>query len=110
GEGCGPRQLMPFILAGEESELLTYYPQFADAYRECRAKVDEALARLEEVWQASRGIAAQKEFAQAIAGKTPFTGVLFALRKAQGAEAAREPLRQLWRGSGEMILRVLFGL
>ena len=110
GDACGPRQLMPFILAGEEGELLTYYPQFADAYCECRAQVDAALARLEEVWQASRGIAGQKEFAQAIAGKTPFTGLLFALRKAHGSEATREQLRQMWRGSGEMILRVLFRL
>jgi hypothetical protein len=107
---CGPRQLLPFVLAGEEGELLTYYPEVAEAYRACQEKVAAALARLEEVWEASRGIASQKEFAQAIAGKTPFTGLLFALRKAHGVNGTREQLRQAWRGSGELILRVLFKL
>ena len=66
-------------LAGEGSELLAYYPQVRDRFDAWRAKVEAAWQRLEEVWSTSWQIADQKQFAQAIQGRTPFTGLLFAL-------------------------------
>jgi RNA ligase len=102
------KHLLPFILAGEADELLAYYPQIEADYRAMETKVKDAHARLAEVWEANWQIEGQKEFAQAIQGKTPFTGILFALRRAHGANQTRERLDQAWRDSAEMILKVLF--
>jgi hypothetical protein len=55
-------------------------------------------------WQ----IVEQKTFAQAIQGRTPFTGILFGLRKAHGPNQTRDQLRQTWRDAEEMILKALF--
>jgi RNA ligase len=107
-EEFGPKQLLPFILAGEDSELLTYFPQVRDSYLAYKAQVEAALARLEEVWQATWRIEGQKEFAQAIQGQTPFTALLFALRKSHGSNQTRDQLRRLWRNSPELILKVLW--
>jgi hypothetical protein len=109
-DAFGPRHLLPFILAGEDGELLTYYPQIRDSYLGYKEKVEAAFARLVEVWQACWQIEGQKEFAQAIQGKTPFVALLFQLRKAHGPAQTLDHLLGLWRGSPEMILRALFRL
>jgi hypothetical protein len=107
-DAYSPKHLLPFILAGEDSELLTYYPEVRERYLEYKNQVDSAFARLAEVWEAHWQIEGQKEFAQAIQGKTPFVALLFTLRKTHGAQQTREHLRRLWRGSTELILKVLF--
>jgi hypothetical protein len=107
-EAFAPKHLLPFILAGEGSELLTYYPQLRDTYEDYRQRVESAWQQLVAVWSASWQIAEQKAFAQAIQGRTPFTGLLFGLRKAHGANQTRDQLRQAWRDAEEMILMALF--
>jgi RNA ligase len=107
-EAIEPKHLLPFVLAGEEDELLNYYPQVRELYRECKGKVEVAFARLEETWSACRQIEDQKAFAQAIQGRTPFVAILFALRKVHGKEQTREHLLRAWRNADEMILKVLF--
>jgi RNA ligase len=107
-EAFAPKHLLPFILAGEGSELLTYYPQLRDTYEEYRQRVEAAWEQLAGVWAESWQIADQKAFAMAIQGRTPFTGLLFALRKAHGANQTRDHLRQAWRDAEETILKMLF--
>jgi hypothetical protein len=107
-DAFSPKHLLPFIMAGEGDELLAYYPQIEEGYRAIERKVKEAHVRLGEAWEASWRIVDQKAFAQAIQGKTPFTGILFGLRRAHGAEQTRALLDQAWRDSAEMILKVLF--
>jgi hypothetical protein len=103
-----PKHLLPFILAGEGDELLAYYPQARESYLACKAKVESAYEWLEKTWEEHRRIADQKAFAQAIQGRTPFTAILFQLRKLHGAAQTREHLRNAWRQADEMILKVLF--
>lgn len=95
-----PRYLLPFILNGEDAELLTYYPEVAGPYARLKQAVEEEFGRLRELWLQTRAIADQKAFAQAIQKRSPFTGLLFALRKLppeqQQSEAA---LQQVWRQS-----------
>lgn len=111
GEGdnlFNPKHLIPFIMAGEEDELLTYFPEVKDTYEDAKRRVNEAYAELEKVWQANFDIETQKDFALAIIGKTPFTGLLFQLRKTYGREQKQEYLKKLWRDSSDTILKHVF--
>jgi hypothetical protein len=51
---------------------------------------------LVQLWQATYQIEDQKEFALAIQDKTPFTAVLFRLRKKKGTEQTIGDLREFW--------------
>jgi hypothetical protein len=111
GEGGNlfhPKHLLPFVLAGEEDELLTYYPEVKDVFAEVKTKVQAAYGQMQQVWETSWRIPNQKDFAQAILGKTPFTNLLFQLRKQHGGEQTPELLRQAWRDAGDTILHRLF--
>jgi hypothetical protein len=103
-----PRHLLPFILAGEESELLTYFPEVSETFYEYKGKVDAAFNTLREIWEQSYKIEGQKDFALAIASKTPFTGILFQIRKKLGADQTLDALKQMWRDSPDAILKFVF--
>lgn len=77
-------------------------------FTEMKAQVDAAYAKLEETWAKYKDIEVQKDFALAIQGKTPFTGILFDLRKRFGKGQTVEILKQNWREAGDLILKVLF--
>jgi hypothetical protein len=100
-----PRLFLPFILQGGDSEFLAYFPQVAGAYNACKARVEEAYHRLRELWEQTRDIAGQKEFAQAVQKKSPFAGLLFALRKRlPPGQQSEKDLRQLWHTAEPQIL------
>jgi hypothetical protein len=111
GEGDNlfhPKHLIPFILAGEDTELLTYFPEVEETYQKCKKEVQEAYTVLEGVWRASQGIESQKDYALAIMGKTPFTGLLFTLRKEHGSVQKLEDLKRAWRNGADAILKHVF--
>lgn len=97
-----PANLFPFILNNESDELLTIYPEVAWFYEECRRKVSVEFIKLYRVWELTKHIRDQKEFALAIKGKTPFTGILFSIRK------TGEGLTEKWKASADLIEKVLF--
>lgn len=110
GEGgnlFNPKHLLPFVLAGDGDELLTYFPEAGEAFFRTKAKVMEAYAQLVELWGDHWRIQDQKEFALTI-GKTPFAWLLFCVRKEHGQEQKAQHLRELWNRSGEYIIKVLF--
>lgn len=102
-----PKNLLPFILSGEEAELLLYFPEVEEAYRSAKAKVDEAYENLRKVWAEHHAIEVQKDFALAIVGKTKFTGILFQLRKQCGKEQTEADLKNLWKQSADAILKMV---
>lgn len=105
GNGDGlyrPKNLMPYILKNEGDELLTYFPEVKEVFAEYKEQVDSAYKVLEALWEKNKGIVNQKEFALSIVGKTPFTGILFNLRK-EGGE-----LKRAWLNAGDIILKVLY--
>lgn len=111
GEGdnlFNPKHLIPFILAGEESELLVYFPEVEETFYKYKAEVDAAYAELESVWTQYHAIEGQKEFALAIVGKTPFTGILFNMRKLLGVNQTVADLKRIWRDSPNVILKQIF--
>lgn len=97
-----PKNLLPFILSGEDDELLTYFPEVESVYREHKATVESAYAEMVAVWERAKGLPVQKDFALAVVGKTKFTGILFEARK-----HGRDP-KDVWRESGDAILKALF--
>jgi len=105
GEGYNiynPKHLIPFILGNEGDELLTYFPEVKDRYEEAKKKIFEEYATLLELWDKTKEIENQKEFALAIVGKHKFSNLLFSVKK------YKEPLNKLWSNSGDLILKVLF--
>ncbi len=102
------KNLLPFALSGESAELLTYYPEAEERYRYVESKVNESFADLKKTFLESKEIIDQKTFALSIKGKTPFTSILFTLKKKFGKDATEKDLKELWRDSGDMILKVLF--
>lgn len=105
GEGdnlYNPKNIIPFVLAGESSELLTYFPEVEETFNEIKAKVGSAYTQMMEVWEAAKDIPVQKDFALAILKKTPFTGILFNARKT-GADP-----KKLWREAADLIVKTLY--
>lgn len=105
GEGqnlYNPKHLIPFILGGEQDELLTYLPECEPKYRECKEKIDQEFNSLNELWLKTKDIENQKEFALAIVGKHKFYHILFQVRKSE------KGLDKIWRESGDLILKGLF--
>jgi hypothetical protein len=110
GEGgnlFNPKHLLPFVLAGEEGELLTYFPEASQAFYCTKARVMEAYANLVELWGDHHRITDQKEFALSVA-HSPFSGILFSVRKKHGGEQKAAHLREIWNQSEQYIVKVLF--
>lgn len=97
-----PSNLLPFILDGEGDELLAVYPEVKECFESYKSRVDKAFGELDALWQATKDIENQKEFALSIVGKSPFTGLLFSARK------NKVPLKEEWRKAEDYILKGLF--
>lgn len=106
GDNClfHPKHLLPFILAGDMDELITYYPEVKEHLYYYKAQIMEQYAHMLEVWCDAKQLESQKEFALAILKKTPYTGVLFEARK-QNADS--KAIRRLWKENPEGILKNL---
>ncbi len=70
--------------------------------------VDSEYLKLLETWHSAKGIENQKEFALSILGKTPFTGILFELKKKFGQAQEEAHLKKAWLEADSAILKFLF--
>lgn len=103
-----PKNIVPFVLAGETDELLTYFPDLAEVVDQVDKTISDAYAALCRLWSDTWRIEDQKEFALAIVGKTPFTGILFQLRKDLGYKQTEKDLRAAWRVADAAIIKAYF--
>lgn len=99
-----PKHLLPFILAGEEAELLTYFPEVRDRFFELKSQILEEYSKLVEAWGDHRHIEDQKEFALTIKGER-FSSLLFQVRKEHGKSQTSKHLRKKWAESEALILK-----
>lgn len=109
GEGdnlFNPKHLLPFILAGEQDEMLLYFNEVSEAFFQLKCRVQEMYIALLETWTDHRHIEDQKEFALAIKNK-PFSSILFNLRKRLGSAQTSSDIRKAWRESETLILKAL---
>lgn len=108
GEGdnlYNPKNIIPFVLSGEGDELLTYFPEVKDRYFEIKDMLSSEFDNLVQVWNESKEIESQKDFALAIVGRTRFSSMLFTNRKNGGDEAS---LKAIWKSSTLTITKILF--
>ena len=105
--GFTAKNVIPMILSGDTSELIAYFPEVEEICNEMRTKIDEAYAELRDLFYATREIESQKDFALEIR-HSPFSALLFTLRKEMGNEAGQTDLRVAWRHSAELIVKKLF--
>jgi hypothetical protein len=103
-----PKNLLPFILNDEIDELLTYFPEVTETYYKYKDKIDKAYIELVLLFNECRFIDNQKTFALKIVGKTPFTSILFQVRKKYGRHQTIHNLYDEWRNSQDLILKKLF--
>jgi hypothetical protein len=103
-----PKRLVPLVLSGEIDEVLAYRPEVREVADQVRAEVHAAWEGLRTVWERTWRIDGQADFARAIVGATPFTGLLFSLRRRHGAEQTEVGLRRLWLDSAEEIVKALY--
>jgi hypothetical protein len=108
GEGDNlyhPRHLLPFVLKGEESELLTYFPEASEQFFALKSQVEEDFDQILKVWRQFKDVESQKDFAISIKDKTPFTSVLFSTRKKFGPQQREEHLRAEFHAADHLILK-----
>jgi hypothetical protein len=102
GNLYNPKNIVPIILSGEASEaclLLSEIEGGIECFNYYNKMLEDAYEQLEKCWFVSQGVASQKKFAELIVGNTPFTGILFQLRKTHGEEYPVDALRKAWRNS-----------
>jgi hypothetical protein len=108
GNIAKPKHLVPLVLAGEVGEIRAYFPEAAPYLDEVELKLADALAELTGIWEEAWQIPDQKTFAQAVVTRTRLSSILFNLRKQHGANQDPEKLREAFRASGELLLKVLY--
>lgn len=97
-----PSTLLPYILTGEEGELLSTYEEVTECFNSYKEKVSNAYKELETLYNSTKHIVDQKDFALSIVKHTPFSSILFTTRKTNAH------LKDIWRKSENIILKVLF--
>lgn len=110
GEGdnlYNPKNLLPFILSGEDDELLTYYPEVTETFLKLKLQVEGWYTDMLGIWMECKDIVVQKDFALAIKDRTPFTSVLFNVRKLHGATATAADVKRAWKDAEGAILKHL---
>ncbi len=108
GNLFNPKYLLPWVLSGEKDELLTYFNEVEEKYLEVEKSVKESYDQLVSVWKDNWQIESQKDFALAIVKKTPFSSILFQLRKEHGTKQTEQLLKKKWLDSEDQILKTLF--
>lgn len=98
GAGFSVANLVPLVLAGEADEVAAVFPEARGRIDTIRRRVAEEVSRAKGVYERSRGLGSQKEFALSILGKTPHTAALFHARKCGGT--VEDGVRQ----AGEKVL------
>jgi hypothetical protein len=95
------KNIIPFVLKGEEGEVLTSFPEAAEKVFAVAEKLGAAEGRMMAVWERAKGLDSQKEFAQFVTKHTGLSSVLFKARK-----AGLDPRRVL-RESEDLVIKQL---
>ena len=104
---AAPKNILPWVLKGEEAELICYFKEFEPLIMEMKEKVNKEYENLKQVWKDSLEIKEQKDFALYIVPKTKFSGLLFDLRKNYGIVQVEDNLRKKWLNSEDLIIKIV---
>lgn len=78
-ESASPKAMLDLIRNNEGAELLAYFPEFTELHAKIKTAFDELVKQAKASYDKIKDIEVQKDFALE-ATKTPYSGVLFALR------------------------------
>lgn len=98
-----PKNLIPLVMnrSDEKEEILGYFPELKPAWNFYEEQLENGYMKLYSVWDKTKDIVSQKEFALTIKDKTPFTGVLFNARK------TGKDLKDVWLESTDLIIKII---
>jgi hypothetical protein len=80
GDPCHPKNVLPFIISGETSELLAYFPEVESYVHELEDKITAAKQEVDNLWYCYHDEPSQKKFALAVKDSV-HSSVLFSARK-----------------------------
>lgn len=80
GEGLTPKRIMQLVLMNEQEEYLTYFPEDVKHFQPYEVSFKKMLDEMGAVWDSTRNIEDQKEFALEVV-KYPYSSALFQARK-----------------------------
>jgi len=95
-----PKNILPFILKGEEDEVLQYFPEISEQTLEIKAFVDKMKEELDNIWFSYGDIKNRKRFALAVKDH-PLSGYLFEARKKES-----HPVEEML-SSPELLLKLI---
>jgi len=102
------KNLVPLVLSGETDEVISYYPEIKESLHSLKEKLDCELEKLITLNYICGGVEDQKRFAMTIK-HSPFSSILFSLRKIHGTCIPESAIRDKWRDSEQLILKWLEG-
>jgi hypothetical protein len=104
------KNLVPWALREDPTELLPHFPECESKLRSVSYDVHKAWGEVQAAYHAFRGIEVQKDFALAIKDKTRFTGILFNARKRAGKNlGSLEEIRVDFEREPERLTKVIYG-
>ena len=78
-DGFTTRRLLEIVRTNENSEFLSYYPEYTELYYEIKIKYEKMVGRIEGFYEAIKDIDDRKQFALK-ATTQKFSGILFSLK------------------------------
>ncbi len=97
-----PKYMVPLVLSGEMDEVVLYLPELEDEMYKMKENLNSELENLLTVWNNTKHIEQQKEFALSVIPQTKFASILFTARK------SGESPKDIWRNSADLITKVLY--
>lgn len=80
-DGFGPRRIAEIVRAGEISEIVVYFPEFAEQFNSTKEKYDKLVLDLLSVYNEIKHFEVQKDFALAVQERKPVvSSALYMLR------------------------------
>lgn len=91
-------RMIEIALAGEQDEVLTYFPELTDEFNKVKERLDAELNQLTTAWRTHMHLETQKDFAMAVKA-LPYSSIMFQARK------TGQPIDAIWRASGDAIIK-----
>jgi hypothetical protein len=77
-----PKNMLELVRTEDPGEFLATFPEYTPLYEEVKVKYEALIATLEKLWEDTRNIESQKDFALALkASGVPYATVLFTVRR-----------------------------
>lgn len=80
GNICSAKNIIPFIMSAEESEVLIHFTELKPEVDRLTKMIDDAKKEIDNIWFCHHDTKKQKDFASAVSS-SKYSGILFSARK-----------------------------